>query len=143
YLKLGAGGIPSRTQQAQFAPLISASLASLLRNARRAEEAHLRRTKNQEPPLVEGDMFTSLFEGAHAYTIASCTPTATTAECAVTLTHVDPRDASQYTWTDRLLLVHARGRWVVNDIAFGGGWDFARKGRLTDTLRAVAADRTP
>ena len=141
YLKLGVGGVPSRAQQAQFAPLISTSLASLLRAARRAEEAHLRRTKNQEPPLIEGDLFTSLFEGAHAYTIAGCTPAAATAECAVTLTYADPRDASKYTWTDRILLVRTRGRWVVNDIVFGGGWDFARKGRLTETLRAIAADR--
>jgi len=143
YLKLGAGGVPSRAQQARLAPLISPALASLLRDARHAEETHLRRTKNQEPPLVEGDLFTSLFEGAHAYALAGCTPSAATAECAVTLTYADPRDASKYTWTDRVLLVRARGRWVVNDIAFGGGWDFARKGRLTDTLRAVAADRTP
>ena len=143
YLKLGVGGVLSRAQQAQFAPLISTALASLLRDAWRAEEAHRRRTKNQEPPLVEGDLFTSLFEGAHAYTIAGCTPSAATAECAVTLTYVDPRDASKYTWTDRVLCVRARGRWVVNDIVFGGGWDFARKGRLTDTLRAIAADRAP
>src|SRR5215468_6999372 len=143
YLKLGAGGVPSRAQQAPLAPLISPALASLLRDARRAEETHLRRTKNQEPPLVEGDLFTSLFEGAHAYTIASCTPAAATAECAVTLTYVDPRNASKYTWTDRVLLVRARGRWVVNDIVFGGAWDFARKGRLTETLRTVAADRAP
>jgi len=143
YVKLSIGGIPSRAQQAQFAPVISTSLASLLRDAWRAEEAHHRRTKNQEPPLVEGDLFTSLFEGAHAYTIAGCTRAAATAECAVTLTYVDPRDASKYTWTDRVLCVRTRGRWVVNDIAFGGSWDFARKGRLTDTLRAVAADRVP
>ena len=143
YVKLGVRGVPARAQQAQFAPVISTALASLLRDARRAEEAHRRRTKNQEPPLVEGDLFTSLFEGAHAYALAGCTPSAATAECAVTLTYVDPRDASKYTWTDRVLLVRARGRWVVNDIAFGGGWDFARQGRLTDTLRAVAADRGP
>ena len=143
YLKLGVGGVPSRTQQAQFAPLISTSLASLLRDARRAEEAHERRTKNQEPPLVEGDLFTSLFEGAHTYAIAGCTPAAATAECSVTLTYVDPRDASKYTWTDRVLCVRARRRWVVNDIVFGGSWDFARQGRLTDTLRAVAAHRAP
>jgi len=38
YLKLGAGGVPSRAQQAQLAPLISPALASLLRDARRAIE---------------------------------------------------------------------------------------------------------
>src|SRR5215831_5681911 len=143
YLKLGVGGVPARSQQTQFAPVISPALASLLRDARRAEEAHRRRTKNQEPPLVEGDLFTSLFEGAHAYAIAGCALSATTAECAVTLTYVEPHDASKYTWTDHVLCVRTRGRWVVNDIAFGGGWDFARKGHLTDTLRAVAADRAP
>jgi hypothetical protein len=143
YLELGVRGVPSRAQQAQFAPIISTSLASLLRGARRAEEAHRRRTKNQGPPLVEGDLFTSLFEGAHAYAIAGCRPAAATAACAVILTYVDPRDASKYTWTDRILCVRARGRWVVHDIVFDGGWDFARKGRLTDTLRAVAADRAP
>src|SRR5262249_2140675 len=113
YLKLGAGGVPSRAQQARLAPLISPALASLLRDARRAEEAHLRRTKNQEPPLVEGDLFTSLFEGARAYAIAGCTPSAATAECAVTLTYVDPRDASKYTWTDRVLLVRVGRRWEI------------------------------
>jgi hypothetical protein len=40
------------------------------------------------------------------------------------------------TWTDTVLLREENGRFVVADIAFGGGWDFANKGRLVASLRA-------
>jgi len=36
YLQVGVGGAPSRPQQAQFAPVVSTSLAALLRDAGRA-----------------------------------------------------------------------------------------------------------
>jgi hypothetical protein len=46
-------------------------------------------------------------------------------------------------WTDQVLLVRQKGRWVVDDIVCGGGWDLARTGRLTESLRAVATYRMP
>ena len=142
YMRLHIAGVPSLAQQAKLAPVVAASLAGLLRSAGRAEAAHRQRTKNQEPPLVEGDLFTSLFEGANAYTITSCTQAGETAQCLVTLTATDPRDRSKHSWTDQVLLTRQKGRWVVADVVFGGGWDFARKGRLTDTLRAVVTYRS-
>jgi hypothetical protein len=35
-----------------------------------------------------------------------------------------------------VLLREENGRFVVADIAFGGGWDFANKGSLVAALRA-------
>ena len=30
--------------------------------------------------------------------------------------------------------------WRVDDIVYGGAWDFGNKGRLSDTLKAVVAE---
>jgi hypothetical protein len=61
----------------------------------------------------------------------------------VTLTHA--ADAATggkaTTWTDTVLLREENGRFVVTDILFGGGWDFANKGSLLAGLRAGLGEK--
>jgi len=39
-------------------------------------------------------------------------------------------------WQDRLLLLCEGGRWRVEDVRFGGDWDFANRGSLRQALDA-------
>jgi hypothetical protein len=62
YLTLGPG-VPSPPDLSRIAPLLSPSLLDLLKGAQGAESAYAKaNTKEAVPPLVEGDLFSSLFE---------------------------------------------------------------------------------
>lgn len=139
YLAARVMGLPTVAAQRRFAPTLSTSLASALAAAGAAEDRHFKATKNQEPPLWEGDPFTSLFEGAQRAKVERCRVDGERAECDVALGFRDPRSRVEQSWHDRARLVRERGGWVVDDIAYGGGWDFGPKGTLKANLAQVAA----
>ncbi|HEX2885536.1 hypothetical protein [Vineibacter terrae] len=141
YEALRPSGVPNAEQRGRLRSHVSPVLDGLLAAADAAEARHAKRTRNEVPPLVEGDLFTSLFEGATRFTVTSCTNDDKAAVCQVALSYKDGR--SETAWLDRVHLVPVAGRWVVDDIEYAGGWDFARRGRLSDVLKAVAreADR--
>lgn len=138
YLAAQVRGIPDAKTRAVFAPLISGALDKALADADAAEQLHLKLTKNEEPPLVEGDPFSSLFEGATSYKLGKCEEKGETATCAVDLTYAGARDEKPTDWTDKAILVKEGGGWVVDDLDFGATWDFGNKGRMRDLLAEVA-----
>jgi hypothetical protein len=130
-------GIPDAAGRAKYAPYISQGLNTLLMQARAAEEKFSRANKDV-PPLIEGDLFTSNFEGATAYKIGACSGDAKTGHCAIQLTYDpgktnNPKD-KPFTWTDTAYLVNSAEGWKIDDIGFGGNWDFGNKGRMRQTL---------
>lgn len=138
YLAAKVRGIPDARTRALFTPLISGALDKALADAGAAEALHLKLTKNEEPPLVEGDPFSSLFEGATSYKLGKCEEKGRTATCAVELTYAGAPDEKPTDWTDRAILVKERGGWVVDDLDFGATWDFGNKGRVRNLLAEVA-----
>lgn len=132
-------GIPDAKARAKFAPYVSPALDKLFVEGDAAEEHYAKATKNQSPPLVEGDLFTPNFEGATAYKIGACAIEAGGGHCAVTLTYDDHKD-KPFTWTDTVYLVSTPQGFRVDDIAYGGTWDFGNKGRLTATLKNAIKD---
>ncbi|HEY3178221.1 MAG TPA: DUF3828 domain-containing protein [Casimicrobiaceae bacterium] len=132
-------GLPSPTQLRRFLPVISTALAKDLRAASAAEARHFKATKNEEPPLWEGDVFTSLFEGAQRANIVQCTIDGDRAQCDVALEYREREGAIDQQWQDQALLVRERDRWVVDDIRYGGTWDFGPKGTLRANLREIAS----
>lgn len=137
YLKNHPSGVPDEKQQEQFRPILSPALTGLLSEAATAEASYAKATKGESPPLVEGDLFTSLFEGAESYKIGACTIEKESAACAVDLDYTDPRDKSKVVWQDRVYLVRDDDKWLVDDIEFLGTWEFMHKGRLKDLLTQV------
>ena len=137
YLQLKPRGIPDASTRKEFKPYLTASLADELKRAELAEEAHRKATQDMEPPLLEGDPFTSLFEGATSYKVDSCTVEGARAYCDVDLAFVAEAGARPTTWTDKLALVNRVGGWRVDDVQFGGAWDFAQHGSLRASLRDV------
>ncbi len=140
YIDMKPSGVPNAAQRAKFAPLLSTGLSSLLADAAAAEEAHTKKTNNEEPPFVEGDLFSSLFEGPTSFKLGQCTVEADRAYCDVDLVYREEGGAKPTTWTDKVALVRSVKGWLVDDIAFGGTWDFGQHGMLRGTLRQVVED---
>src|SRR5690554_4157018 len=137
------GGVPDMEMRTRLRPVISPELDSLLAQASEAERRHTARTNNSEPPYLQGDIFSSLFEGATAYEVGTCTvENDETMGCAVSLSHEG--EGGPVEWTDRvLLLISGKGEtrtFLVDNVAYGGEWDFASRGTLKATLRAVIAE---
>lgn len=129
-------GIPDAATRAKFAPYVSPALDNLFVEADQAEEHYVAATKNQAPPLIEGDLFTPNFEGATSFKIGACEADKQGGHCAVALAYDDRKD-KPLGWTDTVYLVHTDAGWRVDDIAYGGTWDFGNKGRLTRTLKSA------
>jgi hypothetical protein len=137
YLKLHSFAVPDEGELAQYSPYLSPELAELLKRADESEQKHQTATKGEEPPLVEGDLFTSLFEGASSYTIASCESRDEHGFCIVEFKYLNPGDKSEVKWKDKVYLVKSSRGWGVDDIEYLGEWQFMHKGRLKNLLKDV------
>ncbi|MBI2566388.1 MAG: DUF3828 domain-containing protein [Candidatus Schekmanbacteria bacterium] len=137
-LDLGFTGLPGRRDMRSLAPRISRRLASALAAARREQETFASENPGEKPPWIEGDLFSSLFEGPTAVSVGDATLLRDRAEVVVELTHVSPAGShAQTRWTDKVLLVLESGQWRVDDIEYGGVWDFAAQGRLVEALQSA------
>ena len=64
-------GIPNATGRTRLAPCLSPALNKLLADGAAAEARFAAKVKDA-PPLIEGDLFTSLFEGATSWKLGAC-----------------------------------------------------------------------
>lgn len=137
-------GIPDAQGRAKYAPFLSPALDDLLKHGNEAEQAFAKANKNS-PPLIEGDLFTSNFEGATSFKVGTCKGDAKAARCAVDFVYDDRKDNPKdkpIAWSDTVLLVSTPEGWRVNDIAYGATWAFGNKGKLSDTVKSAIANAT-
>ncbi len=138
-LAMDVQGLPDDAQMARLARLISPALLDQLNQARAQQALDFSRHQGSEPPLVQGALFFSLFEGAQE--LIAIEPDDQPLMWVVTLGYGHGADA--FEWTDIARVVQLNGRWVVQDIEFMGQWDFARSGWLSNALLSVQAQTTP
>lgn len=137
YIKLKTRGIPTAKELAEYKPYITPELAGLLKSADDVEIKYKEETKGEVPPLVEGDIFTSLFEGADSFKVLKCDEKGARGTCSVEFKNTNPGDGKTFTWKDGVMLEKGKSGWVIDDIEYKGDWDFAVKGTLTRTLKSV------
>jgi len=137
YVKLKTRGIPAAKDLAEYKPYITPELAGLLKSADDAEIKYKADTKGEVPPLVEGDIFTSLFEGADSFKVLSCEEKGDKASCSVEFKNTNPGDGKTFTWKDSPVLEKGKFGWLINDVEYKGDWDFAVKGDMTGLLKGV------
>jgi hypothetical protein len=125
-------GIPDAKDLAKYQPYISPALDKLLADGHRAEAAFAMANKDS-PPMIEGDLFTSNFEGATSAKVGPCKGDAKAGQCSVALVYSAGKD-KPIAWNDTIYVVATPSGWKVDDIAFGASWEFGNKGRLTKTL---------
>ena len=132
---LNVQGLPRQEELTRLAPLMSPALLELFEQARQAQAEDFKRHQGTEPPLVQGSIFFSLFEGAQR--LVAILPSEAPNMWSVTLAYGQGTDA--FEWIDDVRLVRLNGQWLVDDIDFMGQWDFARSGWLSNQLIAVQA----
>ena len=132
-LALDQGGIPNAKARRRLAPYVSADLERLLAQGAEAEAAYAATTKGQAPALLEGDIFTSLFEGATSFRAGDCEVEGTKANCRVALSYDRVGEKPQH-WNDTAVLVQTPQGWRVDDIDYQGNWPFANTGTLKQNL---------
>lgn len=132
------GGIPDATARMRYAPLLSPRLARLIGAGAAAETRFAKKNRNA-PPLIEGDLFSSLFEGATGFKLGACSGDAKAGQCSVALTHQEPGQ-KPVAWSDMVLLVNTSSGWKVDDIAYKAGFSFGNTGLLSDTLKMIVAE---
>lgn len=138
-LSLKQGGIPGEKARARLAPYLSAGLARRLAEGAAAEKSYAALTKGQAPPLLEGDLFTSMFEGASRFRVGDCEAKAERGHCSVAF-DFEAQGAAPEHWTDTASLVHTGAGWQIDDIDYGGNWPFANKGTLRANLDFAIAN---
>jgi hypothetical protein len=136
------GGIPDATVRVRYAPVLSPGLNKQLAAAASAQARLTAKVHNAVPPMLEGDIFSSLFEGATAWKVGACQVNAKTARCPVALSYTPPsaaRPAKPTNWNDTLMLVNTPQGWKVDDVAYDAGFAFGNTGRLSAMLAMVVS----
>jgi len=137
------GGIPDATVRLRLQPVLSPRLNKQLSDAATAQARLTAKVKNAVPPVLEGDIFSSLFEGASAWKVGACQTMAKTASCGVALSYAPPpaagSKAKPANWNDTVLLVNTPQGWKVDDVVYDAGFAFGNTGRLSEMLAMVMA----
>lgn len=130
-------GVPSTEALKKISPFISARLQAQLAAARAAEEATQLRHHGTEPPMVQGSLFHSMFEGAQR--VVDIQPEQDSAIYKVTFEYLPFADTEteRVQWHDRTFVVLEQGRYVVDDVEYLGEWQFKPVGKLSDLLQRV------
>jgi len=139
--KSSQDGVPDAKRRAKYEPYISPELKKLLADAD-AVEARYAKANPDSPPMMEGDLFSPNFEGISSFGVGACTEKGTMAQCKMALHYVDAHPRPQdkpVEWTDTVTLVNAGSGWRVDDIAYGGTWDFGNHGTLKAILKDMIA----
>jgi hypothetical protein len=136
------GGIPDATGRVRYAPVLSPRLNKQLAAAAAAQVRLTAKVKNAVPPMLEGDIFSSLFEGATVWKVGACQGNAKTLRCPVALTYTPPpsqKASKPANWSDTILLENTPQGWKVDDVMYDAGFAFGNTGRLSSMLQMVIA----
>lgn len=130
-------GVPSAEGLKQISPFISARLQAQLAAAAAAEEAAQLQHHGTEPPMVQGSLFHSMFEGAQRVVDIQAEQDAGIYK--VTFEYLPFADSAteRVQWHDRTFVVLEQGRYVVDDVEYLGEWQFKPLGKLSDLLQHV------
>lgn len=139
YMKLEVNGLPDARQMKALSPFLSADLLRLFEEARREQEKFIKENPDEKPPWIEGDLFTSLFEGATSFRVGSFRVGSSEARAERTevAIHLERRDQSGVSrWADTLVLARTKTGWKVSDILLKGEWQFKQGSSLRAILEA-------
>ena len=133
------GGIPDATGRLRYSTVLTPRLNRQIAEAAAAQARLTAKVKNAVPPMLEGDIFSSLFEGATAWKVGACSVSGATARCPVALTHVVPPPAKEKpaSWNDVLVLASTPAGWKVDDVIYDAGFAFGNTGKLSGMLAMV------
>lgn len=143
YLQEPIAGLPSGESLDRLRPFLSTRLATMIDDALAYQAQYIAEhppkpsprggaPEIHKPPFVDGDHFSSMFEGPRRFEVGKSSATGRGAwEVAVRFWH----DATVPGWEDRIVVVEELGKPVIDDVIYGGAGEFNPQGRLTETLQ--------
>ncbi len=132
--KLKISGLPNAQEAKLLAPFLSPDLQKLMQVAKRKQAEFSKEHPAEKPPWIEGDLFSSLFEGAHGSRIGTPVLQDERAEVPVHLFYCDGKKLTR--WSDTLVLTRTAKGWMVSDILYKASWDFKPSTSLRGVLQA-------
>jgi hypothetical protein len=133
-LRLGKSGLPDAGEMKAYRAFLCPALADAMDSARTRQQAFIAAHPDDKPPLIEGDLFSSLFEGPDVVNTALTTVEGEGARVTLAMRAGDGDQAPH--WKDDLILARDEGVWCIADVEYRGDWPFANKGKLSTTLAA-------
>ncbi|CAN5497354.1 hypothetical protein BH10ACI3_BH10ACI3_08810 [soil metagenome] len=130
---LNIRGLPDKAQIEEITPFLAADVISLIKRDLKKQAAFIKKHPDQKPPWIEGDLFSSLFEGRTGYEIGKTRTKSGTREVDVMLSYKDGTNIEK--WKDTVVLKKFGGRWFVTNILFKGSWQFKSGSSLLNVLK--------
>lgn len=101
--------------------LLSSGLHALVREAAEKERYEAEKTRKgpfptDKPLMIEGDIFTSIYEGQDKYVVKSVAVEKETAKVQIEFSNTH----YNMTWNDEIRLVKEKGAWRIDDVVFKG-----------------------
>ena len=135
YLELNVRGLPNEKELKLLSPYLTKELRMLFEKMQLEQKRFIaQNSADMKPPWIEGDMFTSLFEGAQSFKIGKVKRRSIYTDVSVNLEYKENGETSQ--WTDTLVLVKTKEGWRVWDILLKGDWQFKAGSSLRQMLGA-------
>jgi hypothetical protein len=137
YLKIHTpGGLPDKAQLLQLSPFLSSRLEKLIVAASRYNDDFAHRHPGEKPPFVDGEFFSSNFEGATGFKVDATEKRSSSYRVLVAFEYAEPGNGkTPFRWKDAIVVVEERGRLVIDDVEFLGDWPFGNHGLLSTMLQ--------
>jgi len=133
-------GLPSDAQMQRLSPFFTPEIVALIQRARVLQQEQIRRHPDEKPYWIEGDLFSSCFEGVTTWKLGDVFNAPTVdATVKVKRTCALPNE-KPVTWTDTLVFKQRSQRWLLDDIRMGGEWDFKSGSSLRSILPGGGKD---
>jgi hypothetical protein len=127
-------GLPTAAQLQRLSSCLTPELVAIFERARFLQQEQMKRHPEDKPHWIEGDLFSSLFEGVSSWTLEEVFSAPTVdATVQVQQTYSEP-NPEPVTWTDTLVFKKREQKWLLDDIRMGGDWAFKSGSSLRDQL---------
>ena len=129
YQKQHFSGLPNSKQLQALAPYLSPGLQSLLKKAQAEQAKCIRKNPDDKGPWVEGDLFSSNFEGVTRVVLVSSDSKTNSdvlrQQVRVSFEYVE--NGQKVAWDDELVLTRpaAAAAWQIDDVLYRGGQQFS------------------
>jgi hypothetical protein len=136
YFETRPSGLPTEAELKILSPYFSSELTALFVRARKYQADYRKRHPDDKPPLIEGDLFSSLFEGPTRFEVGPVEEMDQRSKVTVRFSYVDPRAPKDiFRWKDAVIVRRQGNRLVIEDIEFLGDWPFKIGDRLSEVLK--------
>jgi Peptidase family M23 len=122
YIAANPAGLPDGDTLERLKPFLTERLYTSIVDALRYRDEMTKRHPDEKPPFVDGDHFTSVFEGPRAFKVLRVDGENV---------HVQFTDEPDIRWEDVVVIKDGK----IDDVLYGGAGDFNPPGRLSNRLK--------